>query len=259
MEALAAISKQLEKNNRYKQHGPGMPRCVAVHSKFIAVGTSRGLVLVWDHFQELRVVLESKANVGDQVTAVDVSPHHDHLIAGYESGCVILWDIIRGTPLKTVADAHSGAPIVSARFLPNIKETKASSAVTADTRGAILSLTFSKVMFVQTVEKQCLVEAGKLGPIVTLSVLHPPLALTTGAGGGGGGGSDGGKAGAAAAAAASEALLPAERELMPLMAFRSPKRTFLVSMNPEPKVMREWARRTHFLYSSERLKTDTET
>ena len=41
-------------------------------------------------------MLESKANAGEQVTAIDVSKHHDQLIAGYESGTVILWDLFKG-------------------------------------------------------------------------------------------------------------------------------------------------------------------
>ncbi len=51
LERMEGISKQLAKNYQYMQHGPGLPTAVAVHGKFLAVGTSRSLVLLFDHFQ----------------------------------------------------------------------------------------------------------------------------------------------------------------------------------------------------------------
>ena len=51
---MGAISRQLGKNAQYRAHGPGLPRALSVRSKFVAVGTSRGLTLVFDHFQEVR-------------------------------------------------------------------------------------------------------------------------------------------------------------------------------------------------------------
>ena len=65
----------------------------------------------------------------------------------------------------------------------------------------------------QTYKKQCLVESLKLrSPIVSLTVLYPPPGLLESLPTGG------------------------ERAAMPLLAFSATKRTFIVSMNPEPKV-----------------------
>ena len=44
VEPKPAISQQLEKNVQYSSHGPGLPTAVSIHSKFIAIGTSRSLV-----------------------------------------------------------------------------------------------------------------------------------------------------------------------------------------------------------------------
>lgn len=51
MENLEAASRQLARNAAYGKHGPGVCTATAAHSKFIAVGTSRGLILLFDHFQ----------------------------------------------------------------------------------------------------------------------------------------------------------------------------------------------------------------
>lgn len=51
MENLDAASRQLARNAAYGKHGPGVCTATAAHAKFIAVGTSRGLILLFDHFQ----------------------------------------------------------------------------------------------------------------------------------------------------------------------------------------------------------------
>ena len=51
MEPLERLSEKLRRNAASLQAGPGLPTSIAVHSKFITIGTSRSLVLVFDHFQ----------------------------------------------------------------------------------------------------------------------------------------------------------------------------------------------------------------
>lgn len=54
VENLDAASRQLARNAAYGKHGPGICSSTAAHSKFMAVGTSRGLILLFDHFQVRR-------------------------------------------------------------------------------------------------------------------------------------------------------------------------------------------------------------
>lgn len=54
VQAMDSISRQLRKNIEFKEYGPGSPTVVAIHSKFIAIGTSKGLVIIFDHFQNVR-------------------------------------------------------------------------------------------------------------------------------------------------------------------------------------------------------------
>ena len=71
----------------------GQPTALSVHPRYIAVATSRGLVLVFDHFEVLRCVLGQKEQrkLGaeapvDPATVVDVSATLDLLLVGHESG-----------------------------------------------------------------------------------------------------------------------------------------------------------------------------
>lgn len=57
VEKLDIVSDQLYRNMEYSGKGPGGPTAVAIHGKFIAIGTARGLVLVFDHFQNVGCIL----------------------------------------------------------------------------------------------------------------------------------------------------------------------------------------------------------
>lgn len=62
VQAMDAISRQLRKNIEFKEFGPGSPTVVAIHSKFIAIGTSKGLVIIFDHFQNVRTSVAVACN-----------------------------------------------------------------------------------------------------------------------------------------------------------------------------------------------------
>lgn len=55
VQPMEIISRQLKKNLEFKEYGPGSPTVVAIHSKFIAIGTSKGLVIIFDHFQNVSI------------------------------------------------------------------------------------------------------------------------------------------------------------------------------------------------------------
>lgn len=62
----------------------------------------------------------SDAETDGPITAIDVSPGSDYLVCGFQSGRIVLWDMIKGTSLKAVSDAHEN-PVVSLRFLKDQK------------------------------------------------------------------------------------------------------------------------------------------
>ena len=140
LESMAAISRQLGKNAQYRAHGPGPPTALAVHAKFVAVGTGRGLTLVFDHFQEVRRVLGASSD--DGVTSVDLGAHADLVACGHASGKIALWDVIKGTLLKRLDDAHA-APVAALRFARD----DAADLVSVSTDGVVNRDVFSKAMF----------------------------------------------------------------------------------------------------------------
>jgi hypothetical protein len=54
---MLQISRHLSKSEQQRGRGPGAPTALAVHSKYTAVGTAKGLVLVFDHMQAVFAVL----------------------------------------------------------------------------------------------------------------------------------------------------------------------------------------------------------
>ncbi|CAH0514482.1 unnamed protein product [Peronospora belbahrii] len=212
VEPMEAISRQLRKNIEFKEYGPGSPTVVAIHSKFIAIGTSKGLVIIFDHFQNIRQVLgnTNDADGDGPVTAVDVSPGSDYLVCGYQSGRIVLWDMIKGTSLKAVSDAHEN-PVVSLRFLKDQKPVL----VSVDTNGFVNKLNFSKMMgMVYVVDVDPLYD-GSAGKILSISVLPQ---------------------------SAGNAKISFLTDQYCLAALSTENVTFIIAIEPEVRVIYRWAR-----------------
>ena len=75
------------------------------------------------------------------------------LAAGYTSGMMVLWDTIKGVPLRNITET-SPSPITSVRFFSDMK------LVTVDAAGLVNKLTFSKNILWSTysVESECLLD-----------------------------------------------------------------------------------------------------
>ncbi|CAI5709495.1 unnamed protein product [Peronospora effusa] len=212
VEPMEAISRQLRKNIEFKEYGPGSPTVVAIHSKFIAIGTSKGLVIIFDHFQNIRQVLgnTNDADGDGPVTAVDVSPGSDYLVCGYQSGRIVLWDMIKGTSLKAVSDAHEN-PVVSLRFLKDQKPVL----VSVDTKGVVNKLNFSKMMgMVYVVDVDPLYD-GSAGKILSISVLPQ---------------------------SAGNAKISSLTDQYCLAALSTETVTFIIAIEPEVRVIYRWVR-----------------
>jgi len=180
---LAQISSELYKNSTMRRHSVGLPTALAFNSKFIAIGTQRGTILVFDLFENLQQQLGKKDGTDmnpiptatdASVTSLDLSADAETLISGYTSGAIMLWDVIKGSVLKSVTDVHP-SPITSVRFLSD-KET---SIVSVDAGGLVNKLVFSKSMIWSSsysVETECLLD-GTAGQILAISVLPPLSAI----------------------------------------------------------------------------------
>ena len=182
---MQRISAELQRGMGQEGEQVGLPTALSIGSKFIAVGTQRGVVLVFDLFEELRQELglrqgqsASEACTLDQygsVSSIDIASNGETLVAGYTNGTVILWDIIKGSMVKSVTEIHP-SPITVVRFISE----KNLSIVSVDAGGLVNKLTFVKTMLWSNynVENECLLD-GTAGQILAMDVLSPMSSLKT--------------------------------------------------------------------------------
>ncbi|KAL4995764.1 Golgi CORVET complex core vacuolar protein 8-domain-containing protein [Aspergillus recurvatus] len=128
----------------------GSPTCMVV-STSIVIGTSRGIVLVFDYQQSLRAVIGhgTKAIECGAVQSLALSADHSTVAAGHVSGDIFTWEIsrparpflsIQPIPANQVetrtSDGHvSGSPVIHLGFLG----TRRTALVSADKRGMAFS------------------------------------------------------------------------------------------------------------------------
>ncbi len=179
---FSKISDQLRRNTNFKQHGPGIATVIEISSKFIAIGTSKGLVLLFDHGQEIRQVIGSAVpatnRCSDKVTAVSINNGGTLILVGYTTGEITLWDI-KGSLLKTIADLHH-ASITTLCFIVNILDGSKLNAtlntnidaVSVDAKGVVQKIQLSKHLLwsTYTYEANCLLD-GAIGLVSSMSPL----------------------------------------------------------------------------------------
>jgi len=107
----------------------GKASTVKKKRKFIAIGTTKGYILVYNHTQRpfaLCAPTPEAASSGYQsstqnsssaagVTCMDM--FENHLVAGYADGRVILWDLNTKSILKTITEHFNGTPLNFVFFL----------------------------------------------------------------------------------------------------------------------------------------------
>ena len=219
---MPSLSSQMLKFSKEKK--VGSPTAISVNSKFIAVGTRTGFILVFDLFE----VLRQKFGLGDAiqevhwspsqggaVSSLDVSGNGEALIAGYTSGILILWDVIKGVVLKVINELHLSA-ISSVRFL-NEKDLKV---VSVDSGGLVNKLSFTKnlIWSAYSMETACLLD-GTAGQILAMNVLSSNPST-------------------------SKPVHSFVDKLI-LIALSSERSTFVVAVEPSVNVLYRWARPTY--------------
>jgi hypothetical protein len=179
---LSTLSTQLKRNASYRQHGPGIATVVHAHEKLLAIGTSRGLILLFDHSQEIRQVIGSSVNstmrCSSAVTAIDFNATSNMLICGHDTGEIAVWDIVKGTSLKRITDLHQHC-IVRLKLVFNIAENVGMlgsefHAITVDIKGSVHRVKFSKLLWSSLAsDSECLLD-GSAGAVFDMATL-PPL------------------------------------------------------------------------------------
>jgi len=91
----------------YSSSTIGLPACLAISNKFIGIGTQKGIICIFDLYEEPRQQLSLheqqdtvkvvQNNSSIAVTSMDFSYNtSDTVIAGHASGIIILWDLLKG-------------------------------------------------------------------------------------------------------------------------------------------------------------------
>ena len=74
----------------------GRPTCIAIAAS-IALGTSKGIILVFDYNQNLKSIigLGTKAVESGSITSINISADHSTIAGGHASGNIFTWEVAR--------------------------------------------------------------------------------------------------------------------------------------------------------------------
>ena len=74
----------------------GRPTCIAIAAS-IALGTSKGIILVFDYNQNLKSIIGpgTKAVESGSVTSISISADHSTIAGGHASGSIFTWEVAR--------------------------------------------------------------------------------------------------------------------------------------------------------------------
>ncbi|KAG5009010.1 hypothetical protein JHK87_017525 [Glycine soja] len=161
----------------------GSARALAVHANYIAVGMSKGLIVVFPckysihHADNSDGKMMMLAIQGDRlhapVTSMSFNQQGDLLLAGYGDGHLTLWDVQKGVVAKVISGEHT-APVVHTLFLgQDPQNTRQFKAVTGDCKGLVLFHIISVVPLFSrfSIKTQCLLDGQSTGLVLSASPL----------------------------------------------------------------------------------------
>ncbi|XP_030535346.1 vacuolar protein sorting-associated protein 8 homolog isoform X2 [Rhodamnia argentea] len=176
-----AITRTISSQAFSRDHGS--PQVLQVHPNFIAVGMSKGVILVLpskysatnaDNMDAKMMILGLQGDRSQaSVASMCFNQQGDLLLAGYGDGHITVWDLQRGSAAKIISGEHT-APVVHTLFLGQDSQvTRQFKAVTGDSNGLLLLHTLSVVPLLNrfTVKSQCLLDGQKTGTVLSASPL----------------------------------------------------------------------------------------
>ncbi|KAL6123977.1 hypothetical protein ACLB2K_076493 [Fragaria x ananassa] len=165
------------------RRGHGSPQVLGVHNNYIAIGMSRGVVLVFPskysphNADNMDAKLLFLGLQGERsyaaVTSISFNHQGDLLLAGYADGHITVWDVQRASSAKVITGEHT-APVVHTFFLGHDSQvTRNFKAVTGDSKGLVLLHSFSVVPLLNrfSIKTQCLLDGQKTGTTLSASPL----------------------------------------------------------------------------------------
>eukprot|EP00041_Stephanoeca_diplocostata_P020693 m.467924 g.467924 ORF g.467924 m.467924 type:complete len:1504 (-) comp21642_c1_seq29:5786-10297(-) len=164
------------------QREVGIPTVICVRD-FMAIGTGRGFVLVYEANQNLRMILGtvSSGSTHGAVTAIASNFDNTRLLVGHESGHMVRWDLTSGKQINAINCHPRGVAVTGLAFMDDH-----TGALSNNAQGFVYQHHFKRVMGMRTVDDTCLWPA-KQGEVCLMQVLHEgPQHARGGAGGGAG-------------------------------------------------------------------------
>eukprot|EP00658_Telonema_sp_P-2_P019923 TRINITY_DN17835_c0_g1_i2.p1 TRINITY_DN17835_c0_g1~~TRINITY_DN17835_c0_g1_i2.p1 ORF type:complete len:638 (-),score=141.50 TRINITY_DN17835_c0_g1_i2:104-2017(-) len=153
----------------------GPASAIAVHSKFVAIGTTAGIVVIYDYFRAERAKIVPPLPKGSServpVSTLCMSEQHEWLMIGLADGVIQIWDWVKGELLHTAADVHS-CTLVHAGFLEQVVMDKGQWLVTGDQNGAVNTLKVEKRWIGgYKHEKNVVVDGVNSGRVLSLAMM----------------------------------------------------------------------------------------
>ncbi|KAJ9188215.1 hypothetical protein P3X46_003596 [Hevea brasiliensis] len=167
IDASNAITRTIASQAFRRDHGS--PQVLAVHLNYIAVGMTKGVIVVVPNSNTWFAWDRSHA----PVTSMCFNQQGDLLLAGYGDGHITVWDVQRASGAKVITGEHM-APVVHAFFLGQDSQvTRQFKAVIGDSKGLVLLRAFSVVPLLNrfTIKTQCLLDGQRTGTVLSASPL----------------------------------------------------------------------------------------
>ncbi|XP_042868274.1 vacuolar protein sorting-associated protein 8 homolog [Penaeus japonicus] len=162
---LTGVAAQLV--SAHDRVGAGLPTTMAV-GNIICIGTSHGLILVFEPTQALKFCLGS-TQLGEQYGSVSaLALNHDctRLLAGFAKGQICVFDLTSSKLLQTISDAHTPFTAVL-----HLKWTDfPGMAVISDSGGSVFELSIKRTMGLNSNESRCIF-SGSRGEVCTIEPL----------------------------------------------------------------------------------------
>nr|CAD7256761.1 unnamed protein product [Timema shepardi] len=143
----------------------GLPTAMAA-TTMIAVGTSHGLVLVFDAAQVLRWCLGASDQEQGSVSSLSFNHDCSRLLVGFAKGHILMFDITNGKLLRTLTDVHPpGTAVLHVKFTD-----LANLALCSDSGGSVFELNFRRMLGVRGCDSKCLF-SGSRGEVCCIEPL----------------------------------------------------------------------------------------
>lgn len=143
------------------------PTSITISKQFIIIGNSLGIIKIFSHDGKDLKQLSPDQQLNAAVTCLEISDDELHIIAGFSSGHIGIWETKSGNCLKAANTGFKNT-ILSVKFW---KKNKL-SAIFCDSFGKISLIEFTKLFITTTVNMRSIIN-GELGICTCIKIMRP--------------------------------------------------------------------------------------